>query len=92
MKADKKSVSHKLKIARGQMDAILKMIEENQYCVDISTQLLATQALLKSANQEILSAHIRGCVGEALDSSGADERNEKIEEALKLLEKMAKLG
>ena len=87
MKADKKSVSHKIKIARGQLDAVLKMIEEDRYCVDISTQLLATQALLKKANQEILQAHIRCCVSDALQTSGP---NPKIEEALELLEKMAK--
>lgn len=87
MKADKKSVSHKIKIARGQLDAILNMIEEDQYCVDISNQLLAAEALLKSANQQIMQAHIRCCVSEALKT---DEPNEKLEEALKLLEKMAK--
>ena len=57
MKAKKTDVSHKLKVARGQLDGILKMVDENRYCVDISNQLLATQALLKSANQEIMQAH-----------------------------------
>ena len=51
MKAKKGNVTHKLKIAKGQLDGILQMIEEDRYCVDISNQLLATQALLKSANQ-----------------------------------------
>ncbi|MFR5150425.1 MAG: metal-sensing transcriptional repressor [Ruminococcus sp.] len=46
----------------GQLDGILRMIEEDRYCVDISNQLLATQALLKRVNQEILRAHIRSCV------------------------------
>ncbi len=54
MKAKKGEVIHKLKIARGQIDGILQMIEEDRYCVDISNQLQATQALLKSANQQIL--------------------------------------
>lgn len=44
MKAKKTDVSHKLKVARGQLDGILKMVDENRYCVDISNQLLATQA------------------------------------------------
>lgn len=61
MKAKKTDVSHKLKVARGQLDGILKMVDENRYCVDISNQLLATQALLKSANQE-LCRHIYGVV------------------------------
>ena len=86
MKADKAEVSRKIKIARGQLDGILRMIEEDRYCVDISYQLVATQSLLKRANQDILQVHIRHCVREALQT---DEPNPKIEEALKLLERMA---
>ena len=85
MKADKKRVAHSIKIARGQLDGVLKMIEEDRYCVDISNQLLATQAILKKVNQEILHAHIRSCVREGLHT---DEPNPKIEEALSLLEKL----
>lgn len=86
MKAKKSDITHKLKIARGQIDGILQMIEEDRYCVDVSNQLQATQALLRSANQQILQAHIRSCVREALQT---DAENPKLEEALKLLEKMA---
>ena len=86
MKAKKDDITHKLKIARGQIDGILQMIDENRYCVDISNQLQATQALLRSANQEILQEHIRNCVREALQT---DVENPKLEEALELLEKMA---
>ena len=85
MRADRDSVRRKLKIARGQLDGILQMIDDDRYCVDISNQLLATQSLLKSANQQILQAHIRTCVREALQT---DEPNPKLEEALGLLEKM----
>lgn len=55
MKADKTHITRSIKIARGQLDGILRMIEEDRYCVDISNQLLATQALLKRVNQEILT-------------------------------------
>lgn len=85
MKADKSSVTRSVKIARGQLDGVLRMIEEDRYCVDISNQLLATQALLKRVNQEILHAHIRCCVREGLQT---DEPNPKLEEALQLLEKL----
>ena len=86
MKAKKSDITHKLKIARGQIDGILQMIEYDRYCrVDISNQLQATQALLRSANQQILQAHIRNCVREALQT---DVENPKLEEALQLLEKM----
>ena len=85
MKADRERITRSIKIARGQLDGILRMIEEDRYCVDISNQLMATQALLKRVNKEILQAHIRGCVREGLHT---DEPNPKLEEALQLLEKL----
>ena len=47
MKADKEKIARSIKIARGQLDGVLRMIEEDRYCVDISNQILATQAILK---------------------------------------------
>jgi DNA-binding FrmR family transcriptional regulator len=85
MQADKKSVTRSIKIARGQLDGVLRMIEEDRYCVDIFNQLLATQAILKRVNREIMHAHIRGCVREGLHT---DEPNPKLEEALELLDKL----
>ena len=82
MKADKDTTLRKLKIARGQLDGIMRMIEEDRYCVDISTQLM------RNVNREILQAHIRSCVREALES---DKEIPKLEEALSVLEKMAEL-
>ena len=43
MKADHTQVTRLLKTARGQIDGILKMVEEDRYCLDVSNQLLATR-------------------------------------------------
>ncbi len=64
VKAKRGDVARKLKIARGQLDGILQIIEEDRCCVDIPNQIMATQALLKSAKHQILQAHIRSCVRE----------------------------
>lgn len=77
MMADHAKVQRLLKTARGQLDGILKMVEEDRYCIDISTQVMATEALLKRVNQEILAAHLEHCVKHA--SSEAD-RQQKIDE------------
>ena len=82
MKADKSSVTRKLKIVKGQIDGLLKMVEDDRYCIDISNQLLASQSLLRSINREIIEAHLRSCVREALDS---DDKNSKLEEIISLL-------
>ena len=73
------------RMAKYSPQDILRMVEEDRYCVDISNQILATQALLRRINKQILEAHIRNCVREGLHS---DDPNPKLEEALSLLEKM----
>lgn len=87
MQADKAQVSRLLKTARGQLDGLLKMVEEDRYCVDISNQLLAVEALLRRANREVLTAHLRHCVQAAVDEGDAQG---KIEELVSILEKMTK--
>ena len=61
MMADKKQVTRLLKTARGQIDGILKMVEEDRYCIDISHQIMASEAILKRANKEVLKAHMTHC-------------------------------
>lgn len=87
MKADKAQVSRLLKTARGQLDGLLRMVEEDRYCIDISNQLLAVEALLRKANREVLIAHLRSCVQEAVNEGDAQC---KIEEIVSILEKMSK--
>ena len=86
MKADHEKVSRQLKIARGQLDGLLKMVEDDAYCVDVSNQLLATIALLKRVNSIVLSAHLEHCVKEA---STTEEAEEKIKEIQQLLLRMS---
>ena len=87
MRADKEKVARILKTARGQIDGILKMIEEDRYCIDISNQVLAAEAMLKKANREIIKGHMEGCIKEALES---DDGDKKIEEFLQTLDKLMK--
>ena len=46
MMADKDRVTKLLKTARGQIDGILKMVEDDRYCMDFSHQLMAAEAML----------------------------------------------
>jgi DNA-binding FrmR family transcriptional regulator len=86
MKADHKQVAQILKTARGQIDGILKMVDDDRYCIDISNQLLATEALLKKTNKIVLSAHMKNCVKEAFDTTS--NVDQKIEEILRLIDKL----
>lgn len=87
MMADQAKVLRLLKTARGQMDGIIKMVEDDRYCIDISTQVMATEAMLARINKEILTAHLKHCVNTAQD---AKEREEKIDELVAMLGKILK--
>lgn len=87
MRGDKEMVSRLLKTARGQIDGILKMIEDDRYCMDISNQIQAADAILKKANKEVLRGHMQGCVKEAFESGNEEE---KIQEFIDMLDKVMK--
>lgn len=90
MKADKEKMGRLLKTARGQLDGVLRMMEEDKYCIDIANQILAADAVLKKATREILKAHLEGCITEAMISGSEEEQQKKIEELMLVMEKMAR--
>ena len=90
VRADKQKVGRLLKIARGQIDGILRMVEEDRYCVDISTQLMATQALIARINADVLKAHIEGCVTSAIESGDEDLKAAKLAEIERVVDKLSK--
>ena len=90
MQADNKKVTRLLKTARGQIEGILKMIDEDRYCVDISNQIMATNAILRKVNNEVLHGHIDSCVKDAAKSGDPEEVDEKIKEIGLILDKLTK--
>lgn len=87
MMADEKKILRLLKTARGQMDGIIRMVDENRYCIDIAQQVAATEAVLSRANKEILAAHLKHCVQHAADEQ---TRAEKIDEFVLTLDRLLK--
>lgn len=89
MNEAKMKAANKLKTARGQLDGIIRMIEEDRYCVDVSTQILSAIGLLKKANIDVLNSHIRSCVATAILES-EEQGEEKIEEIINIIDKYIK--
>ena len=87
MQADKVKVKRLLKTAKGQIDGILNMIEDDRYCIDISNQIMATQAILRKVNNEVLHSHIDSCVKEAVQTGEADD---KLQEISLIIDKLSK--
>ena len=85
MMTDQRTVLRLLKTARGQLDGIIKMVEEDRYCMDISQQVAAADAMLRRVNKEILTAHLKHCVEHAESDR---ERSDKIDELVNALGKI----
>lgn len=83
--ADQAAVLRLLKNARGQIDGIIRMVEDDRYCMDISQQVMAADAMLRRVNKEILSAHLKHCVEHAENDQ---ERAAKIDELVNALGKL----
>ncbi len=79
MQADKAQITRLLKTARGQIDGILKMVKEDRYCLDISHQLMAADAILRRANRDVLKAHLEACVRTAVEQGDADKIDELVD-------------
>ncbi|CAG7840523.1 hypothetical protein Z959_10215 [Clostridium novyi B str. ATCC 27606] len=87
MNEEKKKAIQYLKTAKGQIDGILKMIDDSRYCIDISNQIIAAEALLKKANSMILKQHLNHCVKDAFLH---DKGEEKVDEIMSVLNKLMK--
>jgi DNA-binding FrmR family transcriptional regulator len=87
---DREQIIRLLQTARGQIDGILSMIDQNRYCMDISNQVLAVQGLLTKANKMIVANHLNSCVRHAFLSGDEADQKQKIEEIIGILDKIAK--
>ena len=90
MMADHDKVLRLLKTARGQIDGIMRMVEEDRYCIDVSTQLMATESLIGKINADVLKAHIEGCVRTAAETGSEEEKVAKLAEIERVIDKLAR--
>lgn len=83
MNEERRKALNNLKTVKGQIDGIIRMLEEDRYCIDISNQVMASIALLKKANLHILTGHLHTCVKQAIAyENDGDEKLREIEEVL----------
>ena len=87
MVADRQKVLTMLKTARGQLESVIKMVEDDRYCIDIAQQIMAVEGLLNSANKQVITAHLKMCVNNA---GTEEERDQKVDELIGLMGKILK--
>lgn len=79
--ADKAKIQARLRRMEGQVRGIQRMVDEDQYCVDVLTQISAVIAAARTVGLLVLQDHIRGCVIGA-DATSREDRLDELNEAI----------
>lgn len=78
----------RLKRIEGQVRGIVRMLEEDRYCIDVLHQMQAVKAAFARAESEILKDHAAHCVEDAIVSGDVNDQRQKISELVDLFDKL----
>ena len=78
-----RTVSNRLKTARGHLDGIVRMVEDGGCCPDLMKQLAAVQGTLEATSRAILRNHLETCVSDAMREGRAEQILDELMETLK---------
>jgi DNA-binding FrmR family transcriptional regulator len=84
------AVVARLRRIEGQVGGLLRMVDEDRYCVDILTQINAVRAALHKVEEQILRDHVSHCVAGAFATGDVIERRNKIEELVATVGRMTR--
>lgn len=77
-------ILHRLKITKGHLEKVIKMIEDDQYCIDIIHQMQAVEAAVRETEGVLLENHLKTC---AVDAIKKGKTNEAISEIMNVFDK-----
>lgn len=84
------SASLRLKTAEGHIRGIIRMVEEEAYCIDVIRQIQAVQAALSKISSLILEEHLHSCLTTAVRGDDPDERERVLKEVADVFEAATK--
>ena len=91
----KHKTEHKENLARlarieGQVRGIQRMIQDQEYCIDIITQIQAVQSALGAVGRKILVKHLDHCVSDSMKSKSKADMDEKVQELMTVMKRMCR--
>ena len=79
----------RLRRIEGQVRGLQRMVEEEEYCIDVLTQISAVTRALQGVALGLLEDHVRHCVADALEEGG-DTADEKLTEASEAIRRLVR--
>jgi DNA-binding FrmR family transcriptional regulator len=87
----KKDVLNRLRSVAGHVGGIARMVEDDEYCIDVISQINAVQAALNKISLQVLDNHMHTCVTAAIRSDDPDQRERVLTEIREVFEARGKL-
>lgn len=77
-------ILHRLKIAKGHLEKVIKMVGDDEYCIDVLHQIQAVEGGLKETGNVLLENHLSTCVSDAISKG---KKNEAIAEVMEVFKR-----
>jgi DNA-binding FrmR family transcriptional regulator len=87
---DRDAYLKRLRRIEGQIRGLQRMVEADEYCIDVLTQLSAATKALHSVGIGLLEEHVNHCVLEAARAGDEDTAREKVAEATRAIERLVR--
>jgi DNA-binding FrmR family transcriptional regulator len=81
----------RLKTIEGHLGGIIRMVEQDAYCIDVIRQIQAVEAALNKVSSNILENHLNSCVITAIKGNNPKERERVLKEIAEVFEMSAKV-
>jgi len=85
------NVLKRLRTVEGHLKGVIRMVEEDTYCIDVIRQIQAVEAALNKVSAQILEGHLNSCVITAVQGEDPAERQRVLKEVLEVFETSAKV-
>ncbi|GMV33915.1 MAG: transcriptional regulator [Chloroflexi bacterium] len=81
----------RLKTVEGHLRGVIRMVEEDAYCIDVIRQIQAVEAALNKVSAKILEEHLNSCVITAVQGNDKKERERVLKEITEVFEMSTKV-
>jgi CsoR family transcriptional regulator, copper-sensing transcriptional repressor len=81
----------RLKTVEGHLRGVIRMVEEDAYCIDVIRQIQAIEAALNKVSSKILEGHLNSCVTTAIQGNDKKERERVLKEITEVFEMSTKV-
>lgn len=81
----------RLKTIEGHLRGVIRMVEEDEYCIDVIRQIQAVESALNKVSSQILENHLNSCVITAIQGNDRKERERVLKEITEVFDMSTKV-